>query len=111
MQLVDFRDTCIIRRSTGARDEWDNAVKDLIYEGECLYEEAGTSYAGTMTIKTPTVFLPGDDLQIAINDAIEIVTEQGRTITAIVDVVRDINMPWRSNIKCTRIELKQGQGD
>lgn len=111
MQLVEFRDTCIIRRSTGTRDEWDNAVKDLIYEGDCLYEEGGTGYAGTMTIKAPTVFLPSNDIQIDINDAIEIVTEQGRTIEAIVEVVRDVNLPWRSNIKCTRIELKQGQGE
>ena len=47
---------------------------------------------------------------VLINDAVTIVTEFGREIKSIAKIVRDINMPWRTNVKVTRIELKQAQG-
>jgi hypothetical protein len=48
---------------------------------------------------------------VRINDAVTVTTEFGRVITSIVRIVRDINMPWRTNVKVTRIELKQAQGE
>lgn len=111
MKFIDFRDSCVISRG-GEKDEWDNPVNpETVYAGKCLYEEGGTSYTRVFTTRNPTVFLPGVDVQVRINDAIEILTEFGREIKSIVKIVRDINMPWRTGVKVTRIELKQAQGD
>lgn len=112
MKFIDFRDSCVISRDNGGRDEWDNKIApETIYAGPCLYEEGGTSYTRVFTTRNPTVFLPSVDVQVCINDAVEIVTEFGREIKSIAKIVRDVNMPWRTGVKITRIELKQAQGD
>lgn len=112
MQFIDFRDRCVITRDNGGRDEWDNPIApETIYTGECLYEEGGTSYSRIFTTRNPLVFLPEVDAQVRINDAVTVTTEFGREIKSIVKIVRDINMPWRTGVKVTRIELKQAQGD
>lgn len=112
MQFIEFRDSCVISRDNGGRDEWDNPINpETIYSGECLYEEGGTGYSRSIITRAPTIFIPGVDAQVRINDAVTIVTEFGREIKSIVKIVRDINMPWRTGVKVTRIELKQAQGD
>ena len=112
MQFIDFRDRCVITRDNGGRDEWDNPIDpETIYTGECLYEEGGTSYSRIFTTRNPLVFLPEVDAQVRINDAVTVTTEFGREIKSIVKIVRAINMPWRTGVKVTRIELKQAQGD
>lgn len=111
MKFIEFRDSCIISRG-GTKDEWDNPVgEEIVYDGSCLYEEGGTSYTRVFTTRNPTVFLPGVDVQVRINDGVTITTEFGRVIKSVVKIVRDINMPWRTNVKITRIELKQAQGE
>lgn len=111
MRIIDFRDSCIISRPTGEKDEWDNPVNSTIYAGKCLYAEGETGYSRSIITRTPTVYLPSNDVLVNINDAISITTEQGRTIESVAEIVRDINLPWRAGIKCTRIELKQAQGE
>lgn len=111
MQFIEFRDSCLIERSTGVKDEWDNPVRDTVYSGECLYEEGGSGYARSIITRHPTIFLPGVTVLVQINDAVTITTEFGRVINAIVQSVRDINMPWRTGVKITRIELKQAHGE
>lgn len=112
MQFIDFRDACVITRDNGGRDEWDNPIDpETIYDGPCLYQEGGTSYTRVFTTRNPTIFLPGVDVQVRINDAVTVTTEFGREITSVVKIVRDINMPWRTNVRVTRIELKQAQGN
>ena len=111
MQFIEFRDSCIITRGV-QKDEWDNTVNaSVIYDGPCNYQEGGTSFTRIFTSRNPTLFLPGVDVQVRINDAVEIETEFGRKIESIVKIVRDINLPWRAGVKVTRIELKQAQGD
>lgn len=112
MKFIEFRDHCVITRDNGGRDEWDNPINpETIYDGECLYEEGGTGYSRSIITRAPTIFIPGVDVQVRINDAVTIMTEFEREIRSVVKVVRDINMPWRTNVKVTRIELKQAQGD
>lgn len=112
MRLVDFRDTCVITRDNGRKNEWDNEIApEEIYSGPCLYAEGGTGYSRSIITRGPTIYLPGNDVMVAINDAVTVTTEHGREIKAIVEIVRDINMPWQANIRVTRIELKQAQGD
>jgi len=111
MLAIEFRDKCVIERLTGVKDEWDNPVRSEVYSGPCLYEEGGTGYSRSIITRSPTVYLNGNDVMVMINDSITVTTEQGRQIKAIAEIVRDINLPWRAGIKCTRIELKQAQGD
>lgn len=111
MEFIDFRDHCVIARETGEKDGWDNPVRETIYDGPCLYEEGGTSYTRIFTMRNPTLFIPGVDAQVHINDHVTIETEFGRSIESNVKIVREINMPWRTGVKVTRIELKQAQGD
>lgn len=112
MQFIEFRDSCIITRDNGGRDEWDNPVApEVIYDGPCLYEEGGTGYSRSIITRSPTIFIPGVEVQVRINDAVTVTTEFGRVITSVTRIVRDINMPWRTNVQLTRIELKQAQGE
>lgn len=112
MKFIDFRDSCVITRDNGGKDEWDNKLDpEVIYDGPCLYEEGGTGYSRSIITRAPTIFIPGVDVQVKINDAVTVTTEFDREITSIVRIVRDINMPWRTNVKVTRIELKQAQGE
>ena len=110
MEFIEFRDKCLIERTTG-HDEWDNPTRDTIYSGECLYEEGGSGYSRSIITRNPTIFIPGVSVQIQINDYVTVITEFNREIKAVVQTVRDVNMPWRVNIKMTRIELKQAQGE
>lgn len=110
MQLITFRDTCIISRQTG-KDEWDNPIRETIYTGECLYQEAGTGYARSIITRSPSVYLPEVNTMVMINDHVDVTTEFGRVLNGTVSVVRDINLPWRAGIQCTKVELKQAQGD
>lgn len=110
MEFIGFRDTCLIQRTIG-KDEWDNPIRSTVYSGECLYEEGGTGYSRSIITRSPTIYIPGVDVQVNINDAVKVTTEYGREIEAVVRIVRDINMPWRVNIQMTRIELKQAQGE
>ena len=111
MQFIEFRDTCVISRATGEKDEWDNPVRIPVYSGPCLYEEGGSGYSRSIITRAPTLFIPGVDVLVQINDYVSVTTEFSREIEAIVEIVRDINMPWRTNVKVTRIELKQAHGD
>lgn len=111
MRFIQFRDHCTIRRGQ-TRDEWDNPKDpEIIYDGPCLYEEGGTGYSRSIVTRSPTIFLPGVDVQIRINDAVTVITEFDRKIKSVVQIVRDINMPWRTGVKLTKIELKQAQGE
>lgn len=112
MQFIEFRDSCIITRDNGGRDEWDDPVApEVIYDGPCLYEEGGTGYSRSIITRSPTIFIPGVEVQVRINDSVTVTTEFGRVITSVTRIVRDINMPWRTNVQLTRIELKQAQGE
>lgn len=112
MQFIRYRDECLITRDTGTRDEWDNPIDpETVYAGECLYEEGGTGYSRSIITRAPTLFIPGNHADITINDAVMVNTEAGRQIKGVVRIVRDINMDWRAGVECTRVELKQAQGD
>lgn len=114
MKFIEFSDTCVIERTTGM-DEWDNPIRESIYEGECLYQEGG-GYAywySPVFTRTPTLFLPGGhDELIHINDSVKVTTAAGREIESTVKVARDIALGRVSDkMLVTRLELKQAQGD
>lgn len=112
LEFITFRDHCVITRDNGGKDSWDNKVNpEVIYDGPCIYQEGGTSFTRIFTTRNPTVYIPGVEDKVKINDAIVVTTEFDREIKSIVKIVRDINLPWRENVLVTRIELKQAQGE
>lgn len=112
MKFIEFRDHCVIERDNGGKDEWDNKLNpEVIYDGECLYEEGGSGFSRSIITRSPTVFIPGVEVQVRINDAITVTTEFNREIKSVARIVRDINMPWRTGVQLTKIELKQAQGE
>lgn len=111
LEFITFRDHCYIGRDTGTHDEYDNEVRETIYEGPCLYEEGGSGYSRSIITRTPTVYLPENNVLVMINDHVVITTEKGRVIEANASNVRDIKLQWRENVEVTRIEVKQAQGD
>ena len=111
MNLIKFRDTCTIVRGTGEVDCYDNPIEDAVYEGQCLYEEGGKNWSSDMVTRTPTVFLPGNDVLVSINDRIQVTTESGREIRAYAKSVRDVRLRVMQTLDITKIELKQAFED
>lgn len=109
MNLIKFRDTCEITRLTGEKDEWDNPTYDLVYNGECLYEEGGSYYSSQIFVKSPNVFIPRSEELILIGDVVKIVTEKGRVVKGVARGIRDINLAVFGKSEMTRIELDQAQ--
>ena len=107
MQLIDFRDTCKISRDTGKKDEYGNFAKEIIYEGPCLYQEGGQVMSYSITTRNPSLFLPGNNALVEINDSVTVKTETGRVIQSLVQVARDVRLRLMKHLDVTKIELKQ----
>ena len=107
MQLIDFRDTCKISRDTGKKDTYGNFAKEIIYEGPCLYQEGGQVMSYSITTRNPSLFLPGNNVLVEINDSVTVTTETGRVITSLVQVARDVRLRLIKHLDVTKIELKQ----
>lgn len=111
MNLIGYRDHCVISRTTG-KNEWDNPTRTVIYEGACLYEEGRVSLSNQIIVKNPTFYIPEKTADLVyINDYAEITTENGRVISGVVENVRDIHLASIVQRKMTRIELKQAKED
>lgn len=111
MQLIEFRDTCIISRKTGKKDAFGNYIKDVIYNGPCSYQEGGQAISYMIITRNPTLYLPANDAVVEINDSVEVTTETGRKIQSLVQIARDIRLRSMRNLDITRIELKQATGE
>lgn len=107
MQFVEFRDTCKISRNTGAKDEYGNFVKSVVYDGPCSYQEGGQTLSYRIITRNPTLYIPSNEVIIEINDSVEVNTESGRVVKSLVEVVRDIRLRMMKHLDVTRIELKQ----
>lgn len=134
MELLKFEDSCVIKRygvepppnsepvaetetetepvtESDEQDEdedWDEeeGTGITIYEGACLYEEAGTGFYYPVQEHNAMVFLPSNDVLIEVNDEVSITTFKGRTRKAYVESVRDVKTPLNAR-EVTRITLKE----
>lgn len=111
MSLIKFRDTCTVMRGTGETDCYDNPIEDVVYTGPCLYEEGGKNWSSDMVTRTPTVFIPSNDVLVNINDSVLITTEAGREVKAFAKSVRDVRLRVMQSLDVTKIELKQAYED
>ena len=106
MQLIRFEDTCVIKRNVGGYDEYDNPLQEVIFEGECCYQEGGYSNAQRMFMRNPILFLPEISELVNANDVVEVKTKFGRELKAVVNIPREIELPLTRQ-RVTRLELKQ----
>ena len=106
MRLIVFEDTCVIKRNLGEYDEYDNPLQEVVYSGECCYQEGGYSNAQRMFVRNPILFLPNVSVLVNANDIVEVTTKFGRKLTAIVARPREIELPITRE-RITRVELKQ----
>ena len=106
MKAIGFEDTCVIKRNLGSYDEHDNPLQEVVYLGNCYYQENGYANTQRMFVRNPILFLPEVSTLVETNDIVEITTKSGRKLNAVVAVPRDIQLPF-SHDKVTRLELKQ----
>lgn len=105
MRLIAFEDKCVIKRRVG-KDEYDEPIMDVVYSGECCYQEGGYSNAQRMFVRNPILFLPEVSALVNANDIVEVTTKFGRKLVAIVARPREIELPI-THQRVTRLELKQ----
>lgn len=110
MQFIKFKDKCTIERSLGRKNKYDEIERELIHEGECLYEEGGQSWSYRVITRNPTLYLPKIGPLVYINDYVTVVTDDGRTVSGLVEVARDVELDVHTRLRVTRIELKQATG-
>lgn len=108
MQLIRFEDTCVIKSNLGEYDEYDNPIQEVVYEGECCYQEGGYTNAQRMFMRNPIVFLPSVSTLVNANDVATIKTKFGRELSAIVNIPREVELPITRQ-RVTRLELKQAK--
>lgn len=106
MRLIAFEDKCVIKRNTKGYDEYDEPIMDVVYSGECCYQEGGYSNAQRMFVRNPILYLPDVSVLVDANDIVEVITKFGRKLTAIVARPREIELPITRE-RITRVELKQ----
>ena len=68
MSDLSYPDKCVITRSTGEVDEWDNLVSEEIYSGVCDFQPGGQTSLSIIT-HNDVVYLPG---QVMVKDNDEI---------------------------------------
>lgn len=105
MRLIAFEDKCVVKRRVG-KNEYDEPIMDVVYSGECCYQEGGYSNAQRMFVRNPILFLPDVSVLVNANDDVEVTTKFGRKLTAIVARPREIELPITRQ-RTTRLELKQ----
>ena len=106
MRLIAFEDKCVIKRNTNGYDEYDNPLQEVVYSGECCYQEGGYSNAQRMFVRNPILFLPDVSVLVDANDVVEVTTKFGRKLVAVVARPREIELPITRQ-RVTRLELKQ----
>lgn len=107
MARIIFDDYCEIKRVGDGYDEYDNPIQEVIYSGECHYQERSRASFSQVITLSPLLFIPREGVLAEINDFVEITTRTGRKRKALVDVARDIDMPLSNLPSMTRLELKQ----
>ena len=108
MRLIQFDDTCVIKRNTKDKDEYDNLVQEVVYTGSCYCQEGGYSNAQQMIVRSPIVFLPEVSVLVNANDVVEVTTKFGRKMNGVVYMPRKVEMPITRQ-RITRLELKQAK--
>lgn len=111
--MIRFEDKCKVERPSGLKDEWDNPVSDLLYEGDCLYDEGSSSTKSNVNIEiqSAVVFIKGTDIQFKNGDGITIDTIDGYTAKGVIKRVKKIKFYLFNKEHITRLEINQIQSE
>lgn len=104
MSYLSYRDHCIITRSTGEVDEYDNLVSEEIYNGECDFQPGGQTALSIIT-HNDVVYLPRQ-VMVYENDSIAVTTQMGRKREGVVKLANDLGLDLTGDW-VTEIEIKQ----
>ena len=104
MSYLSYRDHCIITRSTGEVDEYDNLVSEEIYNGECDFQPGGQTALSIIT-HNDMVYLPRQ-VMVYENDSIAVTTQTGRKREGVVKLANDLGLDLTGDW-VTEIEIKQ----
>ena len=104
MSDLSYRDHCIITRSTGEVDEYDNLVSEEIYNGECDFQPGGQTALSIIT-HNDVVYLPRQ-VMVYENDSIAVTTQTGRKREGVVKLANDLGLDITGDW-VTEIEIKQ----
>lgn len=104
MSYLSYRDHCIITRSTGEVDEYDNLVSEEIYNGECDFQPGGQTAFSIIT-HNDVVYLP-HQVMVYENDNIAVTTQTGRKREGVVKLANDLGFDITGDW-VTEIEIKQ----
>lgn len=104
MSYLSYRDHCIITRSTGEVDEYDNLISEEIYNGECDFQPGGQTALSIIT-HNDVVYLPRQ-VMVYENDSIVVTTQTGRKREGVVKLANDLGLDLTGDW-VTEIEIKQ----
>lgn len=82
--MIEYYDTCVIKRTTGETDENGDEVFNPVYSGGCLLEmdvnARANRYDGFQFEHEPTLFIPVNNLIFKIGDKVIVETLNGRLL-------------------------------
>lgn len=104
MSDLSYPDKCVITRSTGETDEWDNLVSEEIYSGVCDFQPGGQTSLSIIT-HNDVVYLPGQ-VMVKDNDEIFVTNRYGRQRKGVVKLANDLPLDLTDDC-VTEIEIKQ----
>ena len=104
MSDLSYKDKCVITRSTGEVDEYDNLVREEIYSGVCDFQPGGQTSLSIVT-HNDVVYLP-KAVMVQENDSISVETALGRKREGIVKLANDLGLDLTGEY-VTEIEIKQ----
>lgn len=104
MSDLSYNDYCVITRSTGEIDSYDNLVTSEIYSGKCDFQPGGQTSQSIIT-HNDVVYLP-QAVMVMENDMIEVTTKLGRKRQGIVKLANDLGLDLTGDY-VTEIEIKQ----
>lgn len=104
MSDLSYPDKCVITRSTGETDEWDNLVTDEIYNDVCDFQPGGQTSLSIIS-HNDVVYLPRA-VMVQENDNITVTTALGRKREGVVKLANDLGLDLTGDY-VTEIEIKQ----
>lgn len=104
MSDLSYHDHCVITRSTGEVDEFDNLVSEEIYNGVCDFQPGGQTALSIIT-HNDVVYLPCH-VMVEENDNIAVTTALGRKREGVVKLANDLGLDLTGDY-VTEIEIKQ----
>lgn len=104
MSDLSYHDHCVITRSTGEVDEFDNLVGEEIYSGVCDFQPGGQTALSIIT-HNDVVYLPRQ-VMVNENDNIVVTTQTGRKREGVVKLANDLGLDLTGDY-VTEIEIKQ----